>query len=340
MIRRFALAQITMVAVGFAVIAAPSVQARELCAGSELPLSSPTGRNAPYVDLSFEGKTGPFLIDYGASVSSLEDGLWVIPGIDPRVSADVGGQQIRATGLSWPGVTATPVTLRLRDRNLYLPDLRQQHGVIGIDLTERQNVELHYEAADKRYVLASAPDAGCDTAQFKSKGFVKLGQAGHWTRAAAASDGVSNGPGTYFALADEKGGMTKTFWARIDTGYEDSLLTHSIDINKALLDALQASGAPLKEGPSIQVKGCDGLAHMRRTFVAPGRTLRVIGDGGEPAVQLTTFNLLLKDRAEGCGGMSTSSEPVGQMGASFLNAFGATIFLGPTKEVWIRPARR
>lgn len=339
MIRKIALSQLFMVALGVASLASSAAEAREVCAGTELPISSVVGRNSPYVDLSFEGKTGPFLLDYGASASSLERGIWVIPSIDPRVSTDAGGEQVKATGFSLPGWATTPVTLRIFDRNLYLTDGRQQLGVIGVDLIERQNVELHYEAK-KRYAVISAYNASCDTAQLKSKGFIRLGQTGHWAHGGAAADGIHNGPVAYFGLADEKGGVTKTFWAQIDTGYEDSLLAHSIDINKALLDAVQSSGAPLVEGPSVQVKGCDGVAHMRRTFVAPGRTLRVKSDTGEEVVQLKSFHFVLKDKAEGCGGISAASEPAGQMGASFLAAFGTTIFMGSTKEVWIRPAGR
>lgn len=340
MIRKIVLMSLFATALGAASLASPAAQAREVCVGTELPISSVAGRNSPYVDLSFEGKTGPFLLDYGASASSLEHGIWVIPAIDPRVSTDAGGQQIKATGLSLPGWATAPVTLRIFDRNLYLTDGRQQHGVIGVDLIERQNVELHYEQAGKRYAVISAYNASCDTSQLKSKKFIKLGQAGHWAHGGVAADGIHNGPVAYFALSDEKGTVTKTFWAQIDTGYEDSLLTHSIDINKALLDALQSVGAPLVEGPSVQVKGCDGSARMRRTFVAPGRTLRVKSDTGEEVVQLKSFHLVLKDKAEGCGGISAAPEPAGQMGASFLEAFGTTVFMGSTKEVWIRPAAK
>jgi hypothetical protein len=339
MIRNCARIPLAIAALSLSGLSASQVDAREFCTGTELPITSTTGRNAPYVDLSFEGKGGPFLLDYGASASSIEDGVWVIPSIDPRISTDASGQLIKATGLSLPGWATVPITLRIFDRNVYLSDKRQQYGVIGVDLIERQNVELHYEQADKRYVVVSAYNAGCDTTQLKSKGFVKISQAGHWAQGGVAPDGIHNGPVAYFALADEKGGVTKTYWAQIDTGYEDSLLVHSIEINKLLLDALQASGTPLVEGQRVQVTGCDKAVHMRRTFTAPGRTLRVRNEADEEVVQLKAFHLLLKEPAEGCGGISTATAPAGQMGASFLKAFGTTIFMGSTKEVWIRPAK-
>jgi hypothetical protein len=326
-------------ALSYALALAAPAGAQSVCSGTTLPISSSPGRNAPYVDLKFEGKTGPFLIDYGASASSLEDGIWAIPSMDPRLGRDANGPTLKTEGFGLPGWSTTPVTLRMFDRNVYLPDQRQQHGVVGVDLIESQNVELNYDSADKRYATISLYNAACDTSKFSAAGFVKIGQAGHWAKGGVAPDGIHNGPVAYFSLVDGKGVATKLFWAQLDTGYEDSLLAYSIDINRALFASLQSSGIALKEGPSMEVTGCDGKSHSRRTFTAPAQALRVQSDTGEVVTQLKSFHLLLKDQAESCGGISTASAPAGQFGASFLKAFGTTIFVGSIKEVWVRAPR-
>jgi hypothetical protein len=323
-------------ALGYALALAAPAGAQPICGGTTLPISTSPGRNAPYVDLTFEGKTGPFLIDYGASASSLEEGIWAIPSIALRLGHDASGPTTKAEGFGLPGWASIPVTLKIFDRNVYLPDQRQQHGVVGVDLTESQNVELNYDRADKRSATISAYNAACDTSKFSAAGFVKIGQAGHWAKGGVAPDGIHNGPVAYFSLVDGKGVATKLYWAQLDTGYEDSLLAHSIDINTALFTSLQSSGITLSEGPSMQVTGCDGKPHSRRTFTAPAQTLRVQSDTGEVVTQLKSFHFLLKDQAEVCGGISTASTPAGQFGASFLKAFGTTIFMGSTKEVWVR----
>jgi hypothetical protein len=54
--------------------------------------------------------------------------------------------------------------------------------------------------------------------------------------------------------------------AQIDTGYDDTVFTHSLDINEALFARLTSSGFPLKHLADISVSTCEG--HERRLVYA------------------------------------------------------------------------
>ncbi|HEY9752050.1 MAG TPA: hypothetical protein V6C46_03810, partial [Coleofasciculaceae cyanobacterium] len=45
------------------------------CPGDRFPIKTPPLSSEPYIELTVGGKTGPFLIDYGATTSSVEKGL-------------------------------------------------------------------------------------------------------------------------------------------------------------------------------------------------------------------------------------------------------------------------
>lgn len=309
------------------------------CAGTGLPLRVPTDGLAPYVELALDGKTGPFLIDYGAGASSVEHGVWAWPDNDPRWRTLFGDPhgQIALTGFTLPGWTGA--TFNEYDRNVTRAGVGLQHGVVGVDLLFNQTVEFHY-ADPSRSVVIGGFGKACSTADLAAAGFKRIGQAGHWDSAGGTPDGALNAPVVYVELADASAPTVRlgvAAWAQVDTGYDDQVRAFSIDINQALFDRLAALNPAPVEGATIGVTGCDGSTQQRRTFTTPGRVLRIETETGAEVMRVPQFTFVLKGAAEKCGGIATVATPAAQLGASFLNAFGTTIFDGPAKLVWIKP---
>jgi hypothetical protein len=71
-------------------------------------------------------------------------------------------------------------------------------------------------------------------------------------------------PLVFLALGDVR------VWAQIDTGYEDFVHSHSVDINQALFDRLIESGARLDRVEDMDIWTCDGREHR------PGYRLRTV----------------------------------------------------------------
>lgn len=337
------------VALAFLVAAAQPAGAQaaagqqDACMGTRLPIHTGVGGSAPYVDLTLEGRRGPFLIDYGAGASSVEHGIWPFTADDARWQGHPTepGSTITLSTFDLPGWAGQPIRFRSYDRNVSRPGLGLQHGVVGIDLIANQNVSFHYNAKSGRHLVIGKFNEACGSSDLREKGFRRIDQTGHWDGTAPnAPDGVFNGPVVHLELAraDEPAiRLGLVAWAQLDTGYEDDVRPFSIDVNQAYMTKLAALGTSLVEGPPVTVTGCTGRSHARRTYTVPGHVLRVEDGAGAEVVRLPRFSFIQKNADEGCGGIADSGQPAGQLGASFLTAFGITLFMGSTKEVWIRP---
>lgn len=319
-------------------------QRNSQCAGITLPLRLATGGSSPYVDIKLEQKTGPFLIDYGNGSSAIEHGVWAFTDDDVRWSGPPGDphQSINLAGFGFPG-WLPDTKIRFNESNLdkIVAGIGLQHGVVGIDLLVRQDLEFHYENPSSAWVAVSKYGGSCDSKALEKNGFKRISQVSHWdSNVSNPPDGVYNGPVVYLELADVSKPDIRlgvATWAQLDTGYEDDLLPFTVDINDALFAKLMALQPPLTEGKKISVRGCDGKPRDRRVFTAPSRILRVEDGSGEKIAEVTGFHFVLKNKDEQCGGISSTAVPAGQIGASFLRAFRITIFMGPSKEVWIAP---
>jgi hypothetical protein len=336
-----------LVATVVAVSAAPSAAAQNnqpICAGTRLPLKIGTGRSAPYVDVALEGKTGPFLIDYHAGGTRIEHGIWGFADNHPGWAKPPAAPHsaIALKGFGFPGwLASTEINFNEADLNNDVPGVGLQHGTIGVDLLVRQDLVFSYGGTQPE-VIVSAYNGSCDSSALARAGFKLINQAGHWDGLVQnPANGVYDGPVAFIEFATTAAPTTRlgyATWAQIDTGYEDNVRPFSIDINQALFDKLQALRPALKEESSLPVTGCDGVQRSRRVFSAPGHLLRVENEKGDALLRVPSFFLILKNSDEKCGGISATSAPAAQLGASFLRAFGTTAFLGPKKEVWVKPA--
>ena len=127
-------------------------------------------------------------------------------------------------------------------------------------------------------------------------------------------------------------------WAQIDTGYEDLVYAHSMDINQALFEQLVNSNVELNHIGDIQIFTCEGreTRHVYRLKDVP---LVIETDKGAPVLRVAAFHLILKP-PNGCGGIAALSTPAAQLGASFLRTFGTVIFDPTSETVWVEGDRR
>jgi hypothetical protein len=281
---------------------------KALCGGrSAARIALPRGAS-PYVELTADGKTGPFLLDYGATRSSLSTDAF--PGPEGTV---------RKAAISLPGIEEAVFHLARYD--LLLQPKQGQLGVIGADLLSRLTVEI----APGGVVLGAEP---CRPRELTGRGLTPVDQAGFF-----ASDPMKIAPGRpNVPVVFLRLGEVRAF-AQIDTGYDDLAYARSVDINQALFERLVESGIELDKAAEIDIWTCDGR-ERRPVYRVRDRSLGIETENGKPILSVDDFHLILK-QANGCGGIAEMAEPAGQLGASFLQLFGTVVFDPKNATVWL-----
>ena len=274
-------------------------------------VSVPNGAS-PYVELTADGVTGPFLLDYGATRSSLSASAF--PGADGS---------ILTAAISLPGVERAD--FHLARYYLLLQPAKGQLGVIGDDLLSQFTVQL----TDSTAFLSAET---CQPEALIAQGFTPVAQNGFFSSdRSKAGARLPNVPVVFLRLGDVR------VWAQIDTGYEDFVYSRSIDINQALFDRLVANGAKLDRIEDIDIWTCDGREHWP-VYRVKDRPLSIENEQGRQIVETDDFHLIVKS-ANTCGGIADMPEPAAQLGASFLSLFGDVIFDPKNTIVWLGGSR-
>ncbi len=279
-----------------------------LCGGRPYPRISVPNGSSPYVELTVDGVTGPFLLDYGATSSSLSAVMFSGPD-----------GSIRTAAISLPGIDRAD--FHLARYYLMLQPKKGQVGVIGDDLLSRFTVQLTDRAA---FLSAES----CQPKALIARGLTPVAQSGFFSSdPSKVGAGFPNVPVVFLALGDVR------VWAQFDTGYEDFVYSRSVDINQALFDRLVASGAQLEQVKDIDVWTCEGR-ERRPVYRVKDRPLRVENEKGDRIVETDSFHLIVKS-ANACGGIADMTEPAAQLGASFLGLFGEVVFDPRNATVWL-----
>jgi hypothetical protein len=279
-----------------------------LCGGRPYARVSVPNGASPYVELTADGVTGPFLLDYGATRSSLSASAF--PGRDGS---------IRTAAISLPGIEKAD--FHIAKYYLMLQPGKGQLGVIGDDLLSQFTVQL----TDSTAFLSAET---CQPKALIAQGFTPVAQNGFFSSdPPKAGARLPNVPVVFLALGDVR------VWAQIDTGYEDFVYSRSIDINQALFDRLVANGAKLDRVEDIDIWTCDGREHWP-VYRVKDRPLSIENEQGRQIVETDDFHLIVKS-ANTCGGIADMPEPAAQLGASFLSLFGDVIFDPRNTIVWL-----
>jgi hypothetical protein len=282
-----------------------------LCGGRRFEISTVPNGASPYIELSADGVEGHFLLDYGATRSSLSAA---------RFTASDGA--VRRAAISLPGFEKGDFDLSRYD--LMLQPEKGQLGVIGADFLSQLSVQLTGRAA----YLGPQP---CRPEALRARGLVPIAESGFFSSdPSKIGRGLPNVPVVFLRL-----GEVRT-WAQIDTGYDDIVYKRSVDINEALYERLIESGAKLQRGADLRVWTCEG-PETRRVYTANDYPLAIETDEAKPIVETKLFHLIVKS-ANGCGGIGAMTEPAAQLGASFLQMFGTVVFDPKSGTVWLEGA--
>ena len=279
-----------------------------LCDGRRYERSAAPGGGSPFIRLSADGVSGQFLLDYGATRSSLSASAFT-----------ASNGSVRNAVLSLPNSPRGNFDLRRYD--LPLQPAGAQVGVIGTDFLSLFSVQI----IGHTVFLGAQP---CQPNALLAHGLIPIVQRGFFSSSPSRIRGeLPNVPVVFIRL-----GEVRT-WAQIDTGYDDVLYPHSVDINEALYDRLVDAGIKLERSADISVSTCEGR-ESRSVYTVRSRSLFVETDQAKPILGTDNFRLILK-RSNGCGGIGAMTAPAAQLGASFLQTFGTVVFDPKSETVWL-----
>ena len=282
-----------------------------LCGGQRYAISDFAAGSPPYLALRADGVKGRFLLDYGATRSSLSAGAF---------AATAGA--VRAAAISLPGFGQGAFDLKRYGESLQAK--QRQLGIIGTDFLSLLTAQFTGRAV----FLSAQP---CPSAGLRARGLVPIAQDGFFSsNPSTIRRGLPNVPVVYVSL----GGIRA--WAQIDTGYANSVYSHSVDINQALYQRLVESGAKLRRLADVGVWTCEGH-ESRPVYAVSDGALTIENEQARPILRTARFHLIVKP-ANGCGGIGTMSAPAAQLGASFLQIFGTVVFDPKSGTVWLGAA--
>ena len=325
------------------------------CVGTAIDLQ-PSGERG-YVAVNLGGDGGPivgdFLLDFGANGSTID--LNAFDASARPVPSSCFGDA------SAPGATCSfgsfdffgpwgTVSLVTADYSFLFNSVKQA-GIIGTDFLSVYPFTIDYARSK---VWRSASPTFCTDAQLLGAGFSPIPAGGFYTNkfsslrplsdvlsdpdaAATAGYVVPNVPTIPITVAGAAA------LAQLDTGYDDRIIRHSININQALLDQLLAQ-SPVKitrqQSKDLYLTTCiPGLSQLGAAWLlAAGTEVNFIGEGATVARRDTGTVLFVKEKlagAERCGGIETWTVPAAQMGASFLVDAQAVVFDPISSRVWL-----
>jgi len=304
------------------------------CLGTSIPLV--IDHQMPYAQVSVGGRTGHFVLDFGATVSSLTPAGFDAPG----APLPVAGTADRYDHFEFFGPWGQ-VQLGLQPSAPATSQVRQA-GVLGTDFLAGHIYTLDYRAGR----LYRAPAGGfCSDAQLATAGYHVLTTREYYAaQPASLTCPRAGGPGRCVNIptVPVRIGPVQAV-AQLDTGYDDGQQPYSLNINAALFDALQQAGVKLTPRPDIalQLSTCvPGVAERIEAWqLGSGTASGLVDEQGallpRGAGAVTLFVKRTPPVAARCGGIGTWAQPAAQLGASFV-AGGALVVDPFSARVWVR----
>lgn len=283
------------------------------CDGKRFVVRHVPGGAAPYITLRAGGRTGAFLLDYGATASTVSAA--VFGGAGGSVAVDDFTLPTFPTGRFATATYHTP----------HAPS-GGQLGIVGTDFLSLLTADFSYGFFGSDVVLGEHP---CPAETLTARGLVPVKQAGYFSRdSGRVLSGRNNVPVVHVDFG------AAVVPAQIDTGYDDIAAAPSIDVNEALFQKLLAAGRVMRRGADMTVSTCSGH-ETREVYRLDG--VRLQNELGAVITTLRDVHLTRK-RPNGCGGIAAMSEPAAQVAASVLARIGTVVFDPRAETVWF--ARR
>ncbi len=322
------------------------------CLGASLPLDTSGEQGFVRVDMGNEAgvNESKFLLDFGANGSTIDLGSFSRPPVPTSCNGDAAapGAYCQFPTFDFFGPWGT-VGLGTADYSFLFGAVRQA-GIIGTDFFAVYTFTLDYVG---RRIWRAKKEDFCTDAQMIGAGYTPLPAGGFYTNDTRTlrplSDVITSGDASTAGLTVPNiptvpitvAGVSAL--AQIDTGYDDRLYRHSININDALLTRLLADKPGLltraPERDLFLTTCIPGLSQAGFAYVlAPGTEVNFISEGGALGRRDVGTIVFVKQplpQAERCGGIETWTVPAGQLGASFMVDSYIAVFDPHRSRVWL-----
>jgi hypothetical protein len=136
-----------------------------VCPGSSIPLDVSIAAT-PHVRMQLAGRSGNFLVDTGASASS----------VDGRAFSLVPGSNVQLQGSTFPTISGG--SFAVFDWSSAPAPSGGLAGVVGTDFLSLRLAEFHYDAHEP---YLGVTEQGCPPRQFEEAGFTSISQEGYYS---------------------------------------------------------------------------------------------------------------------------------------------------------------
>lgn len=305
------------------------------CLGDSLPLI--LGANLPFIEVAVGASKsrGNFLLDLGTTSSTIDLAAFspapAASGCDPTKL----GQSCSFSDFDFFGSWGK-VFLYTANHSGLIGGVREA-GIIGTDFLSVNAYTLDYPG--KRAFRARRGEL-CTDAQLTAAGFASLSTEGFYANdlstlkplstviaGAAAGVRVPNVPTIPVRIASVDA------VAQLDTGFADSLVPYSINVNVGYYDAIVAkSPTALVRASSkdLSLTTCvSGVSEKVEAYtLETGGSLQLMAgvDVARAFPKAVVFVKRTPASAKSCGGIGTWTAPAAQMAASFFVELGVIVF--------------
>ncbi|MGZ6092485.1 MAG: hypothetical protein ACXWUG_10720 [Polyangiales bacterium] len=301
------------------------------------------GANLPFVEVwvGTSASKGSYLVDFATTASTIDLAAFstkpTATGCDPSKL----GQSCTFADFDFFGSWGS-VHLYTADHSGLIGGIREA-GILGTDFLSVYSFALDYsgkklsKSACGDGELSAAGFAPLSSEGFYAKDYSKLKALSEVVSGASGGLHVPNVPTVPVKIA----GVSAV--AQLDTGFADSLVHHSLNVNVAYYDAIVAA-APTAlvrdSAKDLSLSTCVGVSESVEAYtLASGTTLQFVSTTGAIAHSFPDTVVFVKrtpPAAKSCGGIGTWTTPAAQVAASFFVDMGVMVLDPVSSRVWIR----
>ncbi len=292
----------------------------KICHGERRPLL--VVRQLPLALARVAGAEGTFVLDFATTNSTLDRSVFTVPP-QPRAGTTDEYASFEFFG-EWGKVRLSPAN----HKDFAGPT--PIAGLIGTDFLAQHTYTLDYAGGALQRAEARS---FCTDDVLRAEGLAPMTSEGYYaSEPARLLADVPNVPTVPVRVA----GVAAV--AQLDTAFNDTTIRHSVNINRALFEAVVASGAKLTRGASVPLSTCVPGVWENTVVYRGAARLELVGTDGAPVRYADDATFLLKEtpaEAMRCGGIGTWTRPAAQIGASFYVDAGRVVFDPFTSRVWM-----
>lgn len=291
-----------------------------ICHGDRRPLL--VVRQLPLARARVAGAEGAFVLDFATTNSTLDRSVFTVPP-QPLAGTSDEYPSFEFFG-EWGKVRLNPADHK------DFAGATPVAGLIGTDFLAQHVYTLDYA---KNLVQRAEARSFCADDVLRAEGLAPLTSEGYYAsepgRLRADTPNVPTIPVRIAGVAAV---------AQLDTAFNDTTIRHSVNINRALFDAMIKSGVALTKGASVPLSTCVPGVWEDTVIYRGAARLELVGTDGAPVRSADDATFLLKETppaAMRCGGIGTWTEPAAQIGASFYVDAGRVVFDPFSSRVWL-----